>query len=244
NQGDLRSAKENLLALTDCAAVHAREWRLIEQMIRIAIANMGAAATWEALQARGWSDADLAEIQKRWEQLKLFDQMLLTCEMERVTGIYYFQYARTNGTQAFFPSRRAKTWSDYLDEMVLEPVWRHGFSERDELLFLETMQQVIEATRLGNTEHSWQKMQPILETALTRARAAGASARTVKFRFTPAIVLNWEKALRTTAKAETMRAMAVCAVAIKRYELAHGRLPASLSYLVPQFIATVPRDFM
>src|SRR5438876_1076887 len=38
--------------------------------------------------------------------------------------------------------------------------------------------------------------------------------------------------------------LAVVSIAIKRYQLRHGKLPAGLDGLVPEFLAEVPRDRM
>ncbi len=38
--------------------------------------------------------------------------------------------------------------------------------------------------------------------------------------------------------------MAICAIALKRYQLRHGRLPETLDALVPEFISSVPIDCM
>jgi hypothetical protein len=36
----------------------------------------------------------------------------------------------------------------------------------------------------------------------------------------------------------------IAAVALKRYELRHGKLPATLASLAPEFLTEVPHDFM
>ena len=41
-----------------------------------------------------------------------------------------------------------------------------------------------------------------------------------------------------------MNEMVITAIALKRYELKHGKPPASLTVLVPEFLAAVPSDFM
>ena len=38
--------------------------------------------------------------------------------------------------------------------------------------------------------------------------------------------------------------MTLAAIALKRYELRHGKLPASLEALVPEFLAAAPYDYM
>jgi len=43
---------------------------------------------------------------------------------------------------------------------------------------------------------------------------------------------------------ETERSLVLAATAIKRYTLRHGRVPDSLSALVPEFLPSVPVDYM
>jgi hypothetical protein len=45
-------------------------------------------------------------------------------------------------------------------------------------------------------------------------------------------------------KALTLRQLAITAIAIKRHELRRGNLPETLDVLVPEFLRSVPRDFM
>jgi hypothetical protein len=245
NRGELGAARANVLAIIDGARVHRHEWGLVEQMVRVAVAGLGIAATWEGLQAQGWADADLAQIQAAWQELRLLQEMPATCEMERAAGLYYLAYVRTNGMQGLFtgaPSQ--KSWTDYWDEIVLEPVWKHGFSDSDELLFLQTMQEILDAIRIEQNERSWLKMQPVLSNAMARATSPISKFGSMKYRFTPMAIANWERALHTAAKTETLKQMTIGAIAIKRHELAHGRPPARLEELVPQFLTEIPRDLM
>ena len=45
-------------------------------------------------------------------------------------------------------------------------------------------------------------------------------------------------------RAETERSLVICAIALKRYSLRHGTPPASLDALVPEFVLSVPIDYM
>ena len=45
-------------------------------------------------------------------------------------------------------------------------------------------------------------------------------------------------------RAETERSLVLTAIALTRYALRHGGLPESLSALVPQFLPSVPADYM
>jgi len=45
-------------------------------------------------------------------------------------------------------------------------------------------------------------------------------------------------------RGEAERSVVLCAIALKRYSLKHGNFPPSLDSLVPEFIASVPVDYM
>ncbi len=55
---------------------------------------------------------------------------------------------------------------------------------------------------------------------------------------------NFVKAISTMRKNETMREMAVAAIAIKRFQLRTGKPPPYLATLVPQYLPRLPRDQM
>jgi len=45
-------------------------------------------------------------------------------------------------------------------------------------------------------------------------------------------------------RAETERSLTLAAIALKRYQLRHGKVPENLSVLVPEFLPAVPIDYM
>src|SRR5438477_6147495 len=71
HQGRLEQALQDLEALAALARLNRDEWSLVSQMIRVAVAGLGLSATWEALQADGWTDAQLQRLQKAWEAVDL-----------------------------------------------------------------------------------------------------------------------------------------------------------------------------
>jgi len=64
HEGSLPEAKADLLALSECASLQEEDLDLVNQMVRVAIVGLGVSATWDALQAPGWTEADLAEVQR------------------------------------------------------------------------------------------------------------------------------------------------------------------------------------
>ncbi len=61
---------------------------------------------------------------------------------------------------------------------------------------------------------------------------------------TPYPYPNFTRAWFVTMKNLTLNQMASAAIALKRYQLRHGRLPVTLASLVPEFLPAIPRDCM
>ena len=55
---------------------------------------------------------------------------------------------------------------------------------------------------------------------------------------------NFRKAVDTGVHAETERQLTMAAIAIKRYQLRHGKAPPHLVSLVPEFVTSAPYDCM
>ena len=60
----------------------------------------------------------------------------------------------------------------------------------------------------------------------------------------PEFSQSFSRSIFIAAKAETFRSLTVAAIALKRYELRHGKLAPALTDLVPEFLPSVPLDFM
>jgi hypothetical protein len=50
--------------------------------------------------------------------------------------------------------------------------------------------------------------------------------------------------VKKAMRADTERSVTICAIALKRYALRHGKLPASLDSLVPEILSSAPIDYM
>src|SRR5882724_10538641 len=57
HEGSRQLALQDLVALASLARLNRDEYTFVSQMIRMAIARLGLAATWEALQAPDWTEA-------------------------------------------------------------------------------------------------------------------------------------------------------------------------------------------
>jgi len=57
-------------------------------------------------------------------------------------------------------------------------------------------------------------------------------------------VPNWEKAIITLVRTETLKQMLITAIALKRFQIKYGQAPPGLKALVPEFLSAVPHDYM
>ena len=55
---------------------------------------------------------------------------------------------------------------------------------------------------------------------------------------------NYTRAGDKAVHTETERQMTLATIALKRFQLRHGKLPASLEGLVPEFLPAMPYDYM
>ena len=66
----------------------------VSQLVRIAIAAIGASDTWEILQNPNVSDDDLAQLQQDWQSLEFAAPFEQTIKFERVEHLQQFAQIR------------------------------------------------------------------------------------------------------------------------------------------------------
>jgi hypothetical protein len=247
--GRLPNALQNLNALIDAANTYDQHWSLISQMIRIAIADVGLRVTWEALQTTAWTEEQLLQLQRRWESTPIFSSMEPTLEGERVVGLELFEQARKRQTnsaldQVGLGTSASTNLGGAVGKRLYQPAWRAFWSESDEIGYLDWTQSHLEAIRLGKTARNWQQVDQRLDGLEKTRNQIGNPLHDLQFRLSEATKPNVRRALRSVAQTETLRQMAVAAIAIRRFELREQRPPDSLAELGPQFLAQSPVDYM
>ncbi len=171
----LDSALVNLRALVALAKVERDERLMISQLVRIAIAHLAFNAAWEALQAPGWTDAQLAQLQADWETIEFINAMENSLVMERAMGEETLEQCRSSGAEldkmldmfsaAFALMAPAPASSGSVEDLLKGSagwisrnsqglIWRAFWSYEDELRYLQMGQIVIEGARMAKTNHS------------------------------------------------------------------------------------------
>ncbi len=268
--GRLNEAAANLNTLLSLAKAFRDERLIISQLVRMAITAIAISPAWESLQADGWTDAQLAELQKNWESLEFLQPMEHALEMERAMGIEAFDRLRNSDAERrqFFngnlagggsgsplatPASIAEVpefaleWSkehlSSLSTFAGETAWLRLWSYDDELRYVQTLQLMLEVPRRARRAQSFISAQAWGAKEYQRIWEhddSGSPRYWLSRLLGPAL----ERACAKAARIETQRDLVVTAIALKRFQLRHGRLPPDLKSKVPEYLSQTPKDFM
>ena len=266
HNGETGAAATNILTTLGLVQRNAGEGVFISHLVRIAMTTIAVAPTWELLQATNVTDAQLAVVQKGWEQMDFLSEAESIFKMEQAWVIEtierlrasHEEFAAVRSTSGAGSGGSASvwTWPPDLEAMTeqsrlaaAEVMWRSSWSYSDELRSLQVNQTILETLRTMQTNQS-QFYKADCDAMMTRLASLGrtnvgaAIFRALKIPDFSEIFsdLGLGSAVLKSLRIETARRIVVTAVALKRFQLAHGTLPETLSALVPEFLKSVPID--
>ena len=260
--GDPHAAMPELLAEVRLPRLLAEDRLLISELVRIAIGAVAKLDTWEALQAGGWTDKDLERLQDAWRETEFAASMARSLEGERLFSDIASEMMRDSNeytiaclswvegfsklTQPFDVGAEEHTvWDQvtgFLKKQVYCRVWRFAWSHQDQRRSLDTMQRLITATRATTTNKSAEALQGLIAQIESEVYSRNYYDR-LRFPNAESLTIT-ASSVSKAMRAETDRSLTICAIALKRYALRHGKLPASLDVLAPEFLPAVPVDYM
>jgi hypothetical protein len=256
NQGNPKNACADVRAMLAIVKGETDERPTISQLIRIAIAAIGISVTWEILQNPNVSENDLAQLQPDWQSLKFTVPIEQSMMFERVESLQEFEQIRKSsekfnklwGYLYYVPETPVE--ENMIPRSMLTPSslflrnwdeirWRWFWSYQDELYGLKSYQIVINAARMTETNKSFQVSQSFISTKLTQLNQKQDSINGLR----GILSANWlDATLRKAVRMEIAENVVVTAIGLKRYELRHHQLPATLDQLTPDLLQTVPID--
>jgi hypothetical protein len=251
--GDLEGAVRDLETEAALARLNREEYTLVAQMIRMAIANHGLAATWEALPAPGWSEPQLARLQRAWEAVDLLAALQMGLEGERgcLAGVWDGLRGpnRSKAWQEIMPGSTRYSFAGVslerlLQVAVLVPAYKLTSMNQDELFYLQTMQGWIDGGRLLQAHRPWLEAKTQFDAVSSNINRVLSSPVRMRHWVSAMAIPNLTRATQVAARAETERQMTVAAIALERCRLRRGQWPAALPELVPDFVSRVPFDPM
>lgn len=250
HEGQLAEAQERLNTSIKLIHLYQDDLLLVTQMMRVAIANLELETTWSALQAPGWTETSLSELQHRWEEVHFLEKFAPSMAMERALRAKLFTLGRSKGIQAVrtrtvLGASPTQTWDANLKEFFLDHAWRILWSDADELYYWQASQPGVEAVRRAVQHRSFQRLRTELtSTGYPTTPAALSRYDSMRYQLTQLLQPNFMRAHEYVVRAEAHRNLAVTAIAIQRYRLRHGAPPPNLAALVPEFLTSAPLDYM
>jgi hypothetical protein len=261
HNGDTGGAATNICTLLALVRANHNEGTVISHLVRIAMVAIAVSPTWEFLQSTNATEAQLAWLQKNWEQLEFIDSAERACEMERAMMKQNIERARADSAEfdrmlgfsggGPSPSSSASSWPVNLDSVqyqIGKAVWRASWSYTEEVRFLQADQIMLETLRTMETNSQFLKPQyDAMQTnisALGLTNVGSAFFSTLKIPdFSDEFDGNWmASVVGKNNRIEAARRVVVTAIALKRYQLKHGAWPQTLNELAPEFFSSVPID--
>ena len=274
HRGNLNGALENLTALSSFVRLHADEPTLMSYMVRVAILGLSIDACWDALQAPGWTEEQLAQLQRATQVPPLLTQVPRVVQVERAARLASWEWFRSHSYNAWLdryqdlykafgmkpPDSGTVPLLRQWQQWGFHPVWRFAWADQEELEYLEHSQTELTAAREAVKLQSWHHLDERLKAIERDYRAPAARwrfhGRLPMYDDVHAIIGSSSPLEPTSAHPDyrevwqvifknlTLHQLVITAIGLKRHELRHGKLPATLAALVPEFLPSLPRDFM
>jgi hypothetical protein len=263
HDGDTGAATTNLLTML---AMVQRDWRddmLIGHLVRVAILAITVAPTWEFLQATNATDAQLAALQNAWQQFHALkdaensltlERTWLSREMAKYRASHEsFQELSGNiRTMSASMSGGPSGWESVTEApryAVAEMMWRSSWSYTQELQALQRNQVVLEAVRAMQTNRSqfYKADYDAMSARLSAIGGTNLSSPVLRALNIPDFHdIFFTGSLggigRKTLTAETEERVVATAIALKRFQLKHGKFPETLVELTPDYLPSITID--
>ena len=249
---DQSEAKSALFACVDLVHSFGEASGSFFDFARMNMTTGAVGASWEALNSPGWNEPELSALQGKWEAVDLLSRRANVIRAERAFWIEQFVALRNTNVDEFFVREVSpdtgfvadlkKRAQNLYDRYPRYWKWRSTWSYGEELF-------VLQAADLGlkfvHQSASTEAAAPARKTFDRGIRDLYQQHPMDSYAGAWAIFLvPLQDYLTKFAITETARRITITTIALKRYQLAHQSYPASLSELVPQYLAQVPIDFM
>jgi hypothetical protein len=266
----LQDCGDSLITEIQLTRFLAHDQILISELVRIALAAIARTDTWEALQSDGWTDAQLAQIQKAWEACSFLTNYTHSLQGERVFVSTTFDLCRKSNAEAasllFWeeqlggvlggvePERPAwenflrslpagETSMEFLKKQFYPWVWRFAWLSQCECRYATGVQRLVEISRAAEKTRSAKTAEAEVDQVIASAQNHNFYDA-LRFPLGASSMATLSRAVTRAMRAETERSLVLASIALKRYSLQNTNPPASLDALVPGFLAAVPTDYM
>lgn len=259
HDGDKGAAWTNLLAATRLITAWEPEPADVSQLVRFGNLDIVFNATWQALQADGWPDARLARLQSEWESVDFFTNLPVTAAFKRASDVAVCQQERRE------PARGGYSMAEFSKEVFHSPLvafselkyhWNQaayrGYGTYDDekalLLFYRDRELELRNAIQSPTWSQMRRLPGVTNQIVFQSKYAKYHSRLQMMLDSRIIRTHLQNQgvglLGRAAEAEAERRILITAIALERYRGKNGFYPKTLAELAPEFLKTVPVDFM
>jgi hypothetical protein len=248
HDGNLDAAIKNIALVAALTRICQQGRINLLQYERIGAGENGLDVTWETLQSPGWNNSQLDQLRAAWQVNKLLPDTIAALEVERSFAVSYFDKVRSSFGEWQKHRRsllsKAQCGCENLRSDIAVSIyvalWRVAWLDQDELLLLKHYQNLLEATRKVVLGQVWQNVYHLPPDIPSFLHYGDLSRYFMTQFFEPSAESTTLRAMQF----ETRRQMTLTAIALKRFKIRHGHLPADLRELVPVFLTELPRDYL
>jgi len=195
----------------------------------------------------------LSALQNDWERVDLLGALERGLMGQRATGLAIAQKVRKSDAREFqnilsgglqsatYGSRRfVRRLQDDLERIAYKLTW----IDADELFMLQSENQGVETARMLKNGCPWPEVNAAVTNLHFMLDHELGSKHGRRMIMSALAIPNFLRVFEMTARTETMRRLAITAIAIQRYRLRNGKPPENLAALLPEFLSEVPIDPM
>lgn len=222
---------------------------LISYLVRITCVQLAIQPVWEGLAGHAWSEAQLQELEARFQQYNFVADMKRPFDGERAVGVMTPDLIRKKGLGLLVelmgpgqPTSMDRKIANWWGGII-----PGGWFKQEQVNYCELYQMQMEGAfnpeqrRISpaRIEANTQKLQRELNPGIFgRAASSFLHHHVLASLLLPA----YDHIFLNAARAQTAANQAALACALERFRLANGKFPDKLEALAPQFISQLPGD--
>lgn len=238
--GNLSEAVENLKEMQRISELMGSSKNLVATVLEMGMWSFAIYGTlWEILQSPGLNDARLAEVQNLLSQENLLEKCILAMKVEVAIAPEVFAAVASQSSEEISWTALSTPGPELLVPLR-NTFWPYAWAEGDLARVFSFWKTALPLGQELALKRNWREVLP-------RIPADPLLSGYDEWRFPFSSISTSGGMVRglllSAVKTETRRQLALSAVALARYRLAHGRYPERLADLTPGILPVVPHDW-